>query len=147
LIIKARTNGGCSFIFKDKGAKEMLRTLRSQGALGTLYDQAAMGERESAPLTFMGLQAFTNLGPFKLAEKTGAIMIPIFSRREGNTHVFEMRKPIIPSEEPREGFTLTIAQKFNDMLEEYVKNYPDQWLWSHRRWKTPSGLKIDPLSF
>ena len=32
------------------------------------------------------------------------------------------------------------TQKFTEIIEDYVRKYPDQWLWVHRRWKTrPEG--------
>jgi KDO2-lipid IV(A) lauroyltransferase len=175
MMIKARVGSGGSFVFKDQGAREMLRTLRSGGAIGSLYDQAAMLEREAAPLTFMGLPAFTNLGPVKLALKTGSVILPLFGRREGDRHVFELFPPIDPparakgepkgepkgdpqgepqgepqvdeGEDSGEDFVLNAAQRLNDVLGDYVQRYPEEWLWGHRRWKTPEGLKTDPRSF
>jgi KDO2-lipid IV(A) lauroyltransferase len=147
MMIKTRISSGGSFVFKDRGAREMLRTLRSGGAIGSLYDQAAMLEREAAPLTFMGLPAHTNLGPVKLAFKTGSVLLPLFGRREGNRHVFELFPPIPPSDEPGEEVILKAAQSLNDVLGDFIARYPEEWLWGHRRWKTPEGLKSDPRSF
>jgi KDO2-lipid IV(A) lauroyltransferase len=148
MIEKVRTGPGTSFIFKDGGAREMLTVLRGGGALGTLVDQAAMVGRESVPLSFMGRLAYTNVGPFKLGQRTGAIMIPLFCRREGDLHVFEIKEPIYPGDEPRdEAFSLRTAQLLNDILGETVKKHPAEWLWCHRRFKTPGGAKNDPYQF
>jgi KDO2-lipid IV(A) lauroyltransferase len=146
LLLTTRSRGG-GFIFKDQGARSMLKVLKAKGTLGTLVDQAAMLEREGAPLTFLGLPAYTNLGPMKLSEKTGALLVPLFGRREGGAHVFKIFPAIVPPQEGGEGFVLHAAQEVNDILGGEVSSHPGDWMWSHRRWKTPEGLRKDPFSF
>ena len=147
LIYKSRTRTGNGFIFKDGSARLMLRILKDGGAIGTLFDQAAIVEREGALLNFMGRPARTNLGPVKLAALTGARLLPLFSIREGRSHVIEFCSPITPPPRAGSEWILQSAQLLNDALGEVILRHPSQWMWGHRRWKTPEGIRGDPLSF
>jgi KDO2-lipid IV(A) lauroyltransferase len=147
LIIETRTQTGNGFIFKDSGARDMLRVLKGGGVIGTLIDQAAIVEREGAILSFMGRKAHTNLGPVKLSAKTGAALVAVFARREGLNHVFEFQKAITPLIHPEGDWVLQAAQSLNDSLGAFIQRYPGQWMWGHRRWKTPEGIREDPDFF
>ncbi|MDR0548055.1 MAG: lysophospholipid acyltransferase family protein [Deltaproteobacteria bacterium] len=147
LLIRLRTQGGHNFVFKDGGAGVMLKTLRSGGVLGTLFDQSALVGSEGAPLNFMGRPALTTLAPLKLAAKTGALVVPFFSRREGSYHYFEIFPYLIPPARADRDWLIQSTQSLNDLLAEFVRKRPDQWMWGHRRWKSQAGVKADPRYF
>lgn len=147
ILTKTRQGRGNGFISKNHGARDMLQVLRSGGTLGTLYDQAAMLEPEGVPLTFLGQVAYTNIGPAKLALKTGALLVPLFGRRDGKNHIFEIFPPYSRPIEAGPDWILKITQELNGVLENFIQKYPEDWMWLHRRFKTPSGLKADPKSF
>ncbi|MDR1050369.1 MAG: hypothetical protein LBP95_04675 [Deltaproteobacteria bacterium] len=136
LLKRARSSGGGRYIFKDGGARDMLGLVRGGGFLGTLFDQAAMVGPLRARLSFLGREALTGLGPFKLASMTGAHLVPILCRRERGRHVVEIYPPVSPPQDKRDkNWMMTTAQHLNDLLGGFITRYPDQWLWSHRRWK------------
>jgi KDO2-lipid IV(A) lauroyltransferase len=145
LIYQTRTQTGNAFIFKNAAARAMIKILRAGGIVGTLYDQAAIVERESAVLTFMGRPALTNLGPAKLAAFTGAVMLPVFGAREGARHVFEFCEPVPAPKGADSAWVLAAAQSLNDTLSEKIRARPGQWLWGHRRWKSQEGWREDHL--
>ncbi|MDR1036804.1 MAG: lysophospholipid acyltransferase family protein [Deltaproteobacteria bacterium] len=150
LMVESRTVTGNTFIFKDRGAREMLKVLKGGGCVGTLVDQAAVVEREGAELSFMGRPARTNLGPYKLAARTGAPVVPLFARREGPLSVIEIFPPIrppAPGADPGGGWPAEAAQRVNDLLGEQIRLHPPEWMWGHRRWKTPEGIRDDPGFF
>jgi KDO2-lipid IV(A) lauroyltransferase len=147
LLVRLRTRGGHGFIYKDGGARDMLAILRSGGILGTLYDQSALVGGEGVPLNFMGRPALTTLAPLKLAAKTGALVIPFFSRREGDGHFFELHPHITPPPKADQSWLIQSTQALNDLLAEFIGKYPDQWMWGHRRWKNLEGIRNDPRFF
>jgi KDO2-lipid IV(A) lauroyltransferase len=147
LIERARTQTGNGFLYKDDAARAMLRILKGGGAIGTLYDQAAIVEREGAVLEFMGRPAHTNLGPVKLAARTGAVLLAAFASREGGRHLISFQPPLVPPEGAGQAWILETAQALNDLLGRHVASRPGEWMWGHRRWKTPGGIREDPLSF
>ncbi|MDR1110383.1 MAG: lysophospholipid acyltransferase family protein [Deltaproteobacteria bacterium] len=139
ILGRIRSKGGGQFIFKDGGAVAMLRLLRSGGFLGTLFDQADIVGTGAAKLTFMGRPALTTLGPLRLAAKTGAPVVPFFCRRQGDRHVIEFSPHLTPPPGNDRDWLLDSAQKLNDLLAGFIRLHPDQWMWSHRRWKMPDN--------
>jgi KDO2-lipid IV(A) lauroyltransferase len=135
LLSRLRTRGGHGFIYKDGGAGAMLKILRAGGVLGTLFDQSALVGGKGVPLDFMGRPALTTLGPFKLAAKTGALIIPFFSRREGSTHYFEIFPYLTPPARADNDWLIQATQTLNNLLAGFIRKHPDQWMWGHRRWK------------
>jgi KDO2-lipid IV(A) lauroyltransferase len=147
LLIRLRASGGHGYIFKDGGARAMLKVLRSGGVLGTLFDQSALVGAEGVPLNFMGRPALTTLAPLKLAAKTGAIVVPLFGRREGTFHYFKIFPYLTPPARADQNWPLQTTQALNDLLAGFVREFPDQWMWGHRRWKSQEGVKADPRYF
>jgi KDO2-lipid IV(A) lauroyltransferase len=137
VLIRLRSLAGGEFIYKDGGARAMLATLKSGGALGTLFDQAAVVGPGSALLTFMGRPALTTTAPLRLAAKTGSTVIPLFCRRQGDRHVIEFARPLVPPQGYDRDWVIEKAQGLNDTLADFIRRHPDQWMWSHRRWKMP----------
>ncbi|MDR3205333.1 MAG: lysophospholipid acyltransferase family protein [Deltaproteobacteria bacterium] len=139
-LIKLRTKDGGGFIFKRDGARAMLKLLRQGGVLGTLFDQADLLGQSAVRLNLMGKPALTTLGPLKLAAKTGAAVTTLFGRREGLAHVFEIVRSVIPPPQADRSWLISEATLLNDLLSQFISCYPDQWMWCHRRWKTPESL-------
>jgi len=135
---RLRSTNGNRFLDKDGSARNMLAVLRSGGVLGTLIDQAILTESpNSTTLTpFMGCEATFNLGPLRLARRAGAAIILTLFRREGRTHFLHVLPPLPPApERPEAEDHKAKAGQINAWLGEFIRRYPDQWLWGHRRWK------------
>ncbi|MDL2259375.1 lysophospholipid acyltransferase family protein [Deltaproteobacteria bacterium OttesenSCG-928-K17] len=147
LVRRLRTGEGDSFVPKDGGAREMMKTLRTGGVLGTLIDQAAIGHNPGTPLPFMGREATTNLGPLRLAQKTGVPVLMLLFRRDGLYHCVKAMPLFKVGDfgEGEEGLTAAAAH-LNQWLGERIRQYPDQWMWGHRRWKTTMGVWHNPES-
>ena len=68
---------------------------------------------------------------------SGAPIIPIFCVRENNTHNLIIESPIkLEITGDREKDIIVNTQKWTDVVEKYIRQYPEQWVWMHRRWKT-----------
>jgi KDO2-lipid IV(A) lauroyltransferase len=148
LADRLRTINGNCFMSKDGSARDMLAVLKSGGVLGTLIDQAILTDspNSTALVPFMGLEATFNLGPLRLARRAGAAIILIIFRREGRTHFAHIFPSLPPApEKPEEEDHLAKARQINAWLGEYIRRYPDQWLWGHRRWKT-KGASTEALT-
>src|SRR5262245_43938768 len=129
-------------IDKRMAAREMLRMLKKGGMLGNLVDLNAL-DREAMFVNFFGVKAATTYVVAKLALRTGAPVVPIFSPWDK-----KLKKFMVTIGEPlqfertgdEEQDTLRATQVMTKVVEDWIRRYPDQWLWVHRRWKTrPPG--------
>ena len=147
LVRRIRTGTGNTFISKKGGAREMISVLKSGGVLGTFIDQAVIGNHPGAPIPFLGREATTNLGPYRLALRGGAPIVLVLFRREGLYNSVKIYPPLyLGVDRTGEEALVAGARQLNDQLGDYIKLYPDQWMWGHRRWKTSQGVRLDPGS-
>jgi len=132
-----RTRFGNTLINKTKGMRDILRALNSGRAVGILLDQN-VSRREGVFVDFFGRPACTNIGLALIAAKTGAPVVPAFIRRVG----LDRHEIILGDEIPlvntgdKEADVKTNTQAYTKAIEDFVRAYPDQWFWMHRRWKT-----------
>ncbi len=88
-------------------------------------------------VNFFGKKAATAAGPVILSQRTGAALLPCFIiRQPGDTHkiIFE---PELSLEEGQgaQDTVLINVQKLTSVIEKYIRKYPAEWGWIHRRWK------------
>ncbi len=142
LITRYRTLGGNVPIQRRIAGRDILKALRSNEAVGILFDQNTTSD-EGIFVDFFGIPAATTPAIASFALRTGAAVLPgflIWEEKLGK-HRLRFDPPVKLVEtgdlasDVRENTKL-----FNKILEGYVRKYPDQWLWIHRRWKTrPKG--------
>ena len=116
--------------------EDSIRTLRNNGLLFIPLDQNF--GTGGIFVNFFGRQAATATGPIVLAQRTQAAILPCFIiRQEDDTHkvVFEPSVTLEEGESGRETLSINI-QKLTDIIESYIRRYPAQWGWIHRRWKS-----------
>ena len=110
--------------------------MRANEAVGILIDQnVAAGE--GVFVDFFGLKACAGPGFAKLANRSGAVVIPGFAlwSEAEQRHILKFYPPLTMTGD-HERYTQTLYAH----LESFIREYPDQWLWIHRRWKTrPPG--------
>lgn len=92
---------------------------------------------------FFGIPACTASGLARIALRTDAAVVPgfaIWDRALGKYRLrFDPAVELIRSGDV-EADIIANTQKVTKIIEDYVRRYPDQWLWVHRRWKTrPEG--------
>jgi KDO2-lipid IV(A) lauroyltransferase len=87
---------------------------------------------------FFGRKAATATGPIVLAQRTGALIVPCFViRQKGDTHKIIFEQPLKLQTRATEEETIQFnVQKITDVIESYIRKYPAQWSWIHRRWKS-----------
>ncbi len=92
---------------------------------------------------FFGSKAATATGPVVLAQRTGAALLPCFIvRQPDDTHTIFFEPPLVLTEgkDPRETVALNI-QSLTGIIERYIRLYPAEWGWIHRRWKSRPNLE------
>jgi KDO2-lipid IV(A) lauroyltransferase len=142
MIDCARRSLGNRTIDKTSAAREMLQILRTGGTLGILVDLNTL-DREAILVDFFGRAASTTFIVAKLALRTGAEVLPVFAPwdAEKNRFLLIVDEPLkVERTGDEEEDARRLTQQYTAVVEQYVRRYPDQWLWIHRRWKTrPEG--------
>jgi KDO2-lipid IV(A) lauroyltransferase len=136
LVERRRSLSGNRLLSKKDYARGILKALAANRAVGILIDQNASGE-DGAFVDFFGVPASAGTGFAKLAARTGAAVIPGFAlwSAEERRYVLRFYPPVEMS-----GDAARDTQALQAVLEAVIRQYPDQWLWIHRRWKTrPPG--------
>ena len=137
LVNRYRCLSGGRAIYKHESARETLRALHRGQAVGILMDQNML-PGEGVFVDFFGRPACTTTGPARIARKTGAAIVlglVIWDRDLGRYRLRFDPVEWIKREDPEEEIVANTAN-FTRLIENYVRRYPHQWLWVHRRWKT-----------
>ena len=139
-----RTRFGSVTLDKTKSARQMFRVLEKGELLGILADLNAQ-EREGVFVDFFGIPASTTASIARLALKTGAAVLPAFAvwEEEKKKYVVYLEPEIEFEKSANEEENVKVlTQKITNIVEKYVRKYPEQWLWIHKRWNTrPKGEK------
>lgn len=133
---------GNRVLHKDDFARGLLTAMRAGQTVGILMD-TNMTPPQGVFVRFFGIEACSASGLARVALKTGAAVLPGFllwepSERQYVLHFGPELK--FARTANHESDILAATQQCNDVLESWIRRYPDQWLWIHRRWKTrPPG--------
>lgn len=137
-----RTRFGSVTLDKTKSARTMFRVLERGELLGILADLNVQ-EREGTFVDFFGVPASTTTSIAKLAVKTGAIVLPAFAVWEESKkkYIVHLEPPVeYRAEDNSDENIRRLTQDITHVVERYVRKYPEQWLWIHKRWNTrPPG--------
>ena len=138
LVNRYRCASGNQPIKKNESARVILRILREGGVIGVLADQNTV-PAEAVFVDFFGVPAATTSGIARLARRTGAAVVPTSNYWDPRIRKYVLRyDPAIelPCTGDEESDIRNFSARFNQVIEDYVRRFPDQWLWVHRRWKT-----------
>jgi len=115
----------------------VLRVLSTDGRVGIVADQDA--GPNGVFVLFFGRPASVALGPARFAVQGGAPIVIGFDRRlPSGTHEAILFHPLeARAEKPRQEESVRLLAIYTRLLEAFVRKYPEQWFWTHRRWKTP----------
>jgi len=137
-----RTMHGNKVVPKDDFVRGLLAAMRAGETVGILMD-TNMTPPQGVFVDFFGIKACTASGLARIALRTDAAVVPGFTIWDEKLGKYRLR--FDPAVElvrtgDLEADIVANTQKFTRVIEEYVRKYPDQWLWVHRRWKTrPEG--------
>jgi KDO2-lipid IV(A) lauroyltransferase len=136
LFAMIRGRFGAELIPSAQSMRKILRSLKYSKVVGILIDQN-VDWPEGVFVDFFGHRACTNKGMALLARRTVSPVIPVFLVREksGFRAEFGSEIPLIKTEDIRKDIEEN-TQQYNRIVEDFVRQYPDQWFWVHQRWKT-----------
>ena len=146
LLNEFRQSTGCRVITKGFSVKDIIKTLNNNGIVGMLSDQDAGAN--GIFINFFNRPASTAQGAIAFSSKTEAEILPSFIRRVGtDKHIARAGDPFeLVNTGNKERDTKENLQKITDILEDYVRKFPEQWLWSHKRWKSTPQRSVIVLT-
>jgi KDO2-lipid IV(A) lauroyltransferase len=141
-VNRIRCLHGNRVMHKDDFARGLIASMRVGQTVGILMD-TNMTPPQGVFVPFFGVEACTASGMARIALKTGAAVVPGFLFWEAQEKRYVLRfgeeLNLIRTADAEED-TVTNTALFTSVIEQYVRQYPEQWLWMHRRWKTrPAG--------
>jgi KDO2-lipid IV(A) lauroyltransferase len=141
-VNRIRCLHGNRVVHKDDFARGLIGSMRAGETVGILMD-TNMTPPQGVFVPFFGVLACTASGMARIALKTGAAVVPGFLLWEEQEQKYVLRfgeaLELIHTADP-EADTIANTALFTSVIEQYVREYPEQWLWMHRRWKTrPAG--------
>ncbi len=116
-----------------EGAKEAFAVLRGGGTLGVLADQKM---NDGLEIEFFGQPAMAAPGPARLALHFGCPLVPLRIERRGAAR-FRMTfyPPLhLPDTGDRQADATALTQSIAHLLEDWIRERPQDWLWVHKRW-------------
>jgi KDO2-lipid IV(A) lauroyltransferase len=141
-VNRIRCLHGNRVIHKDDFARGLIASMRAGETVGILMD-TNMTPPQGVFVPFFGVPACTASGMARVAAKTGAAVVPGFLLWEESDQRYVLRfgeelEVVRTADHEQDAMTNTAA--FTAAIERYIRQYPEQWLWMHRRWKTrPPG--------
>lgn len=138
-ITAVRASYGNVSLSKENAMRPMLRLLKKGATINLLIDQN-VAWYGGVFVDFFGRPACAISGLALLALHTEAPVLPAFTRRlPSGKYVLEIgRKITISRSADHNKDVLINTQNFNKIIEEKIRQYPEQWFWMHQRWKTKS---------
>lgn len=142
LIRRYRTLHGNTTVDKDNFVRGLLAAMKAGEVVGILMD-TNMTPPQGVFVDFFGIPACTASGLARIALRTDAAVVPSFTIWDPVLRKYRLRfdpaVKLVRTGNDEEDVVANTAL-FTKIIEEYVRRYPDQWLWVHRRWKTrPEG--------
>jgi KDO2-lipid IV(A) lauroyltransferase len=139
-ITEIRKVTGLELIPPENATQKVVQALSQNRLVGILIDQRAKRSR-GVWADFFGRKAPTTPGLAVMAMRSGAPVVPVFIVRDGfQKHRLLIKEPIelVETGDMKKDVEAN-TQLFTHTLESMIRQYPDQWLWVHRRWERKKG--------
>ena len=136
LVASRRVLSGNHLVNKREAARLVIKALKNNEAVGILIDQNTTPS-EGVFVNFFGRLACAGSAFVKLAHHSGAVVVPGFALWNETEEGYVLR--FFP-QITMTGDVANDTQRIHSLVERVIRQYPDQWMWIHRRWKTrPNG--------
>jgi KDO2-lipid IV(A) lauroyltransferase len=147
-LVGLRTSGGNTVIYKRKALARVLEALRDGDIVAILIDQNVQA-KDGVFVRFFGQPACTTTVAAALALKTGCAIVPVHCVLQPSGRYRMVYGPPVEwtGTGRRDDDVAALTQHLTSIIEGWIRETPEQWLWLHRRWKTcPSrGTSVGPV--
>lgn len=141
-VEQTRLSFNTKMAFEPRTMQQVISTIRRKAIVGFAIDQFA-GAPVGARVPFFGKPVGTHTVVAVLAQRFGCPVVPGYTVRRPNGGFHVVFEPALPyeaapdpnAENARELEIIRNTAAYNRKVEAWVRRFPDQWLWIHRRWK------------
>lgn len=131
-----RAKYGLKFVPKKNSYRLCLSALKKNEVIGFILDQN-MIDTEGIFVDFLGKAACTSPGLAYMSAQSGAPVVPVFAERlQDGRHRMNILPPIDPPPNREPETIREYTQRYTRVIEDFVREHPEQWIWIHRRWRT-----------
>ena len=136
VVRKMRSGPGIEYIDRSEPPRKIVRRLREGKMMGALIDQDTNVEGVFAD--FLGHPAFTPSSAVRFAMKFDMpIIISVTARAEDDKHHVFVTPPVTYAKTDNFDADLHgVIRQINEIISGYIRQFPEQWVWMHERWKT-----------
>jgi KDO2-lipid IV(A) lauroyltransferase len=126
---------GVKFLPDRNSVFSILKALKKNELVAMIIDQH-MGGKLGIRVNFFGRPASTMRAVALIAKKTSCPVIPVFNHKDNGIEKITVGDeiPFINHDDDEEAIRQN-TQQYNDIIENFIRQHPEQWLWVHRRWK------------
>ena len=143
MLEATRTRTGNAVIYRQGSIRKVLRALGDNRGVAILIDQH-LHSPEAIYVDFFGHPAATTSAVGSLVARTGTAVVPVFGiPLPGGRYRFIYERPVEPPRDDSPEAIREFTQRCTDVIEQYVRRYPDLWLWMHRRWRHVPAASAD----
>lgn len=134
--MEAREKTGLKILPARKSYRACLTVMKKNELLGFILDQNARA-KDGVFVEFFGKEACTTPGLAFLSAHAQAPVLPVFLFRKPDLTHRVMVLPMLEPPSDRDPETMLAAtQRYTRIIEDVIREHPDQWIWMHRRWRT-----------
>jgi Kdo2-lipid IVA lauroyltransferase/acyltransferase len=145
-LVNLRKSGLVSTIYRDESPRRILAKLKRNQLVGMTPDQD-IDSLDGMYIPFFGKNAWTPVAPAKIARASGAPIVPMFVIHVGDRYQLFIEDPIWPiQDESKDAAVRRMTEEWSHVVERYIRQYPDQWVWMHDRWKTKQAVSETPAT-
>jgi len=133
-----RRGYGVSLCEASGAMSEARKVLRAGGAVAMMNDQVPLCRRHGIEVDFFGRRAHADKAPAALAAATGAPLVVAGAHRgPDGAHHLTVLGVYEPAPRRKSAWIESATRKATGVLEAFVRRHPSEWLWLHRRWRSP----------
>ncbi len=137
-MVNLRNKMKVDTIYRDAPVRDVLSALRLNRLVGFVADQDTDGI-DGIFVQFFGRSAWTPTAPVRFARVGEAPMLPVFIVRKGMHHTVTVGPELeLNLSRDKEEELKINTQKWVTLQEAFIRKFPEQWVWNHRRWRTTS---------
>jgi KDO2-lipid IV(A) lauroyltransferase len=135
-LVGLRTSTGNTVIYKRRALPQIMQTIREGGLVAIVIDQNVQ-EKDGIFVEFFGRPACTTTVAAAVALKTGCTILPVHCPLGADGRYRMVYGPPVEWSGGRGSDDVAaLTQRLTSIIEGWVREHPEQWLWLHRRWKT-----------